>query len=118
MQGIGFVDNVDREQVDAIVTAAQTRCVALASMELAIGAPHVDPESIQIAVEPAASVRQLRAAIRAAIADGPAAPLVEARTAVPAVTATAVIDSCQLIVLNRDEGMYVWEPYATVSFGR
>ncbi|GAA1799275.1 2'-5' RNA ligase family protein [Planosporangium flavigriseum] len=144
MQGIGFVDQVDRDQVDAIVAAAQERCAVLAPMELTLGAPHVDPESIQIAVEPAEPVRQLRAAIRAAIADvwgpvrvpepaepytphmslaytnadGPAAPLVEALAAVPTLSATATIDSCQLIVLNRDEGMYMWETFATVPLGR
>ncbi|WP_213451182.1 2'-5' RNA ligase family protein [Rhizomonospora bruguierae] len=143
MQGIGFVDQVDRGQVDAIVAAARTRCAALPPMKLTIGTPHVDPESIQIALAPAEPVRQLRAAIRAAIADvwgpdqvpepaepytphmslayintaGPAAPLAHTLATAPDITATAVIDSCQLIVLNRDDGMYVWEPYATVPLG-
>jgi hypothetical protein len=43
--------------------------------------------------------------------------MVEALTAAPNLTATATIGSCQLIVLHRDEGMYVWEPYATVALG-
>jgi 2'-5' RNA ligase len=143
MQGIGFVDQIDRDQVDAIVAAASNRCAALPPMKLTVGAPHVDPESIQIALTPAEPVRQLRVAIRAAIADvwghdqvpepaepytphmslayinaaGPAAPLERALAAAPDITATAVIDSCQLIVLNRDDGMYVWEPHATVVLG-
>lgn len=143
MQGIGFVHDVVSEDVDAIVAAARARCAHLAPFKLTIGAPHVDPESIQIAVDPVEPVRQLRTAIRAAIADvwgsdrvpepaepyhphlslaytnteGPAAPLVEALTSAPNLTANAEIDSCQLIILNRDEGMYVWEPYATVKLG-
>ncbi|PWU58045.1 hypothetical protein DLJ47_00580 [Micromonospora sp. S4605] len=141
MQGIGFVQDVAPEDVDAIVAAARARCGQLAPFKLTIGAPHVDPESVQIAVDPVEPVRQLRTAIRAAIADvwgtdrvpepaepynphlslaytnmeGPAAPLVEALTSAPNLTANAEIDSCQLIILNRDEGMYVWEPYATVK---
>lgn len=143
MQGIGFVHDVVSEDVDAIVAAARARCAHLAPFKLTIGAPHVDPESIQIAVDPVEPVRQIRTAIRAAIADvwgsdrvpepaepynphlslaytnteGPAAPLVEALTSAPNLTANAEIDSCQLIILNRDEGMYVWEPYATVKLG-
>ncbi|MEU6072517.1 2'-5' RNA ligase family protein [Micromonospora sp. NPDC047074] len=143
MQGIGFVQDVPVEDVDAIVAAAQDHCAQLAPFQLTIGAPHVDPESIQIAVDPVEPVRQLRAAIRAAIADvwgpdrvpeaaepynphlslaytntdAPAAPLIEALEDAPQLGADAVIDACQLIVLNRDEGMYVWEPYATVKLG-
>ncbi|MEU7944162.1 2'-5' RNA ligase family protein [Micromonospora taraxaci] len=143
MQGIGFVQDVAAEDIDVIVAAAENRCAHLAPFNLAIGVPHVDSESIQIAVDPVEPVRQLRAAIRASIADvwgedrvpepaepynphlslaytntdGSAAPLVEALSSAPTLSANAVIDSCQLIVLNRDEGMYVWEPYATVKLG-
>ncbi|MEV1321278.1 2'-5' RNA ligase family protein [Micromonospora arborensis] len=143
MQGIGFVQDVAAEDIDAIVAAAENRCAHLAPLNLAIGVPHVDSESIQIAVDPVEPVRQLRAAIRASIADvwgedrvpepaepynphlslaytntdGSAAPLIEALSSAPKLSANAVIDSCQLIVLNRDEGMYVWEPYATVKLG-
>ncbi|TDC37657.1 2'-5' RNA ligase family protein [Micromonospora sp. 15K316] len=141
MQGIGFVQDVAPEDIDAIVAAARTRSAQLAPFKLTIGAPHVDPESIQIAVDPVEPVRQLRTAIRAAIADvwgsdrvpepaepynphlslaytnteGPAAPLVEALASAPDLNASAEINSCQLIILNRDSGMYVWEPYATVK---
>ncbi|RQX05027.1 2'-5' RNA ligase family protein [Micromonospora inaquosa] len=143
MQGIGFVQDVATDDVDAIVAAARNRCARLSPFKLIIGTPHVDPESIQIAVDPVEPVRQLRAAIRAAIADvwgqdrvpepaepynphlslaytnteGPAAPLIEALSSAPNLSAHAMINSCQLIVLNRDEGMYVWEPYATIDLG-
>lgn len=141
MQGVGFVDQVDASEVDSIVAYARRRCANLAPMELAIGKPHVDPESIQIAVDPAEPVRILRREIRAAIGDawgaervpepaepftphmslayinsaGPAMPLINAIEAAPKLSAVARISACQLIVLNRDNGMYVWEPYATIG---
>jgi len=144
MQGIGFVNEVSGDDVDAIVAHARTRCAALAPMKLTFGAPHVDPESIQIAIEPAEAVRNLRAAIRAAIgdvwgadhvpeaaepydphmslayinADGPVGPLADALGRLPKLSAAAIVSSCQLIILNRDNGMYVWEPYATVNIGQ
>ena len=143
MQGIGFVDQVDTAEVDAIVDHARRRCANLAAMDLRIGRPHVDPESIQIAVEPAGPVQKLRREIRSAIGDvwgtgripepaepysphmslayinsaGPAAPLVDAIDATPFLSADSRISACQLIILNRDNGMYVWEPYATVELG-
>ncbi|MEU7905913.1 2'-5' RNA ligase family protein [Actinoplanes sp. NPDC049118] len=143
MQGIGFVNEVSTEDVDSIVAQARQRCANLAPMKLRIGRPHVDPESIQIAIEPAGPVRALRQEIRSSIgevwgfdripepaepynphmslayinAKGPAAPLVKALEEVSALSAEVRISSCQLIVLNRDNGMYVWEPYATVALG-
>jgi len=143
MQGIGFVDEIDATEVDKIVGQARRRCANLTPMSLRIGKPHLDPESIQIAVEPAEPVRNLRREIRSAIGDvwgteripepaepysphmslayinsaGPAAPLTDKVEAAPALFADARVSSCQLIVLNRDNGMYVWEPYATVELG-
>lgn len=143
MQGIGFVDQVAVDDVERIVQRARERCAHIDPMTLTIGQPHVDPESIQIAVKPAELVRRLRSAIRAAIGDvwgadsvpepaepyvphmslayinsgGPAEPLIATLSKAPENTANAAITSCQLIVLNRDSKMYVWEPYATVTIG-
>jgi 2'-5' RNA ligase len=143
MQGIGFVDEVDQAAVEDIVERARARCGDLEPFDLSIGAPHVDPESVQIAVSPAEPVRQVRAAVRAAIADvwgsasvpeaeGPFNPHLslaytnrdadgtDVRLALEQVTApsaTAHITSCQLIVLHRDNRMYEWEPFATVRLG-
>jgi 2'-5' RNA ligase len=143
MQGVGFVDQVDTAEVNAIVAQVRRRCANLEPLSLRLGEPHVDPESIQIAIEPAESVRVLRRKIRAAIGDvwgnegipepaepyvphislayinsaAPAAPLAHAIKTAPALSANARISACQLIVLNRDNGMYVWEPYATVKLG-
>ena len=144
MQGLGFVDQIQANDVDLIVARTRERCANLTPMPLRVGAPHVDPESIQIAVEPAEAVRALRREIRSAIGEvwgsdgvpeaaepytphmslayinsaGPAEPLAEALEAVTQEPAIAHVASCQLIVLNRDNKMYVWEPYATVKLGR
>lgn len=144
MQGIGFVTSVSLDDVNAIALAARKRCAALAPFRLTLDKPYVDPESIQIAVQPPDPVRQLRAELRAAIADvwgdnhvpepaspytphmslayvnsdGPAGPLAQAINSVTEAAASATIDSCQLIVLNRDPGMYVWEPFTTVAIGQ
>jgi 2'-5' RNA ligase len=143
MQGVGFVHDVSADAVDAIVSRARARCSDVEPMSLTIGPPHIDPESIQIAIDPPDPVRKLRRAIRAAIGDvwgddhvpeqsepyaphmslayvntdGPAEPLAQALEKIPSLSAGALITSCQLIVLNRDKGMYVWEPYATVQLG-
>jgi len=143
MQGIGFVDQIDTAEVNEIVAHTRRRCASLSPISLRIGRPHLDPESIQIAVEPAEPIQELRREIRSAIGEvwgtehipepaepysphmslayinsaGPAAPLADAVEAAPASFADARISSCQLIVLNRDNGMYVWEPYATVELG-
>jgi len=144
MQGVGFVNDVSTADANAIVSAARERCSGLNAFELSLDRPYVDPESIQVAVQPSGQVRQLRTELRRAIADvwgearvpeaaepysphmslayinsaGPSTPLVKAIDAVDNVTGAARIESCQLIVLNRDAGMYVWEPYATVSLGQ
>jgi 2'-5' RNA ligase len=143
MQGIGFVDQTDHRDVDKIVARAHQRCADLQPITLAVGEPYIDPESIQIAVQPAESVRNLRKAIRASIGDvwgsdrvpepaepytphmslayinaeGPAQPLADALAKAPKAAASANIKSCQLIVLNRDRRIYEWETYATVPIG-
>lgn len=143
MQGVGFVDEVDLQTVERIVEKAREYCAQLEPFQLNIGAPHVDPESVQIAVRPADAVRRLRSAIRHGIADvwgSEAVPEPEesfdphlslaysnrdadatdvrvALEQVSASKASAQIVECQLIVLNRDNRMYEWDPFATVQLG-
>lgn len=69
IQGIGFTDEVDRADVDAIADAAQDRCAALAPFMITLGFARVDPEALMLPVRPVEPVTRLRAAIRAAIAD-------------------------------------------------
>ncbi|MGW0504039.1 2'-5' RNA ligase family protein [Micromonospora sp. NPDC003241] len=143
MQGVGFVDEVDEADVKRIIEATQARCKVLEPFDLSLGAPNVDPESIQIAIEPANPVRQLRSAIRRAIADvwgservpeaeGPfnphmslaytnseasGEPLAAAIQQVSADPVIAHVRGCQLIVLHRDNRMYEWDDYAAVELG-
>lgn len=138
MQGLGFTDEVDQADVDRIVEAARQRCVGLGPLKLTLGPAHVDPEAVMFDVQPADDVRELRRRLREAIGDvwgkhgvpeaaepytphvslaytnaaGPA----DALDAREARTASTDIRSCQLIVLNRDNRMYQWEPYAEVPF--
>lgn len=143
MQGIGFTDEVDQTDVEDILTAARQRCAAIKPFMLTIGPPYVHAEAVQIAVQPPKPVAQLRLALRAAIADvwgednvpeadvpflphmslayinrdGPAAPLASAIDRVVAPPATATINQCQLIVINRDRQMYEWDTYTTLPLG-
>lgn len=143
MQGLGFIDEVDKADVDRIVDDARARCAALPALHLVLGAPQVDPESIQIAVAPSEPVRRLRSAIRTAIgqvwgsgnipepetpfaphlslaytnAPAPGQPLAQVLGQVEHVDVHARITECQLIVLHRDNRMYEWETYAHVNLG-
>jgi 2'-5' RNA ligase len=143
MQGIGFTDEVEHDDIEKIINAARQRCAALEPLTLIIGAPYVDSEAVQIAVQPPEPAAELRLALRAAIADvwgaakvpeaeesflphmslayinraGAAAPLAAeiGRITTPPVRAT--IDQCQLIVIHRDERMYTWDTYASIHLG-
>jgi 2'-5' RNA ligase len=143
LQGIGFTDEVDRHDVDDIVTAAGKRCAALEPFTVVIGPAHVDPETIQMPARPLRRLAELRLAIRAAIGDvwgsnkvpepeegfrahvslgysnaaGPAEPVAEAlRTSGPH-TAEVTVTSVSLIDLNRDRGAYEWTEVATLTLG-
>lgn len=69
MQGVGFTDEVDRADIDAITAAAQHLCTAVAPFTITLGPARVDPEALMLPVRPTEPVVALRAAIRAAIAD-------------------------------------------------
>lgn len=138
MQGIGFVGEVDEGTVREITDAARVRLAEVPAFDVTLRTPIVDPEAILVPVEPADPVRGVRDAIRAAIgevlpevpesaygftphvslgysnAEGPAAPFAAALadTDIPAVTAH--ITHADLIRINRDHRMYVWEPFAQV----
>jgi 2'-5' RNA ligase len=141
MQGIGFTDEINRADVDAIVGAAQDRCAALAPFTITLGPARVDPEALMLPVRPAEPVTRLRAAIRAAIADvwGPdnvpedphgfrphvslaysnaASPAeqITQRLAARSVTAAEItVHRAALIDLNRDHRAYEWTDIATAD---
>lgn len=138
MQGLGFVDEVSEDDVQAIVAAATTRLIAIPVFELKLDRPQITPEAIRWEGAPAAPAAAVRSAIREAIgevweqvpesadgfaphvtiaysnATGPTAPVAAALDAVDAAPALAQIRSAELIVLGRDRRMYEWETYATV----
>ncbi|MGH3837948.1 MAG: 2'-5' RNA ligase family protein [Pseudonocardiaceae bacterium] len=143
IQGIGFTDEVDRADVDAIADAARDRSAALAPFTITLGPARVDPEALMLPVHPAEPVTRLRTAIRAAIADvwgpdnvpeaangfcphvslaysnaaGPAEPIIQ-RLAARSVTAAEItVRRAALIDLNRDHRAYEWNDIATAELG-
>lgn len=142
LQGVGFTDRVERGELDQIIAATRARCAGLAPITVTIGPAQVNPETVQLPVRPIEQLEELRATIRAAIADvwgpdsvpegtglvphvslgywhtgGPAAPLVDVLTATPEHTAEMTISRVTLIDLNRDRRMYEWTEVASVPLG-
>ncbi len=143
MQGVGFTDEVSQQDLQKLVMAAGTRCALLAPFTLTLGPARVRPEGVNLPVTPEAPVRQLRMAIREAIAevwgqervpesaegftphvtlaysnaDGPAAPLIERIERAGAPQAVATIRAAQLIDLERDSHVYRWKTRAAVPLG-
>ena len=143
MQGIGFTDEVDRADVDAIVTAARGRCAELAPFTITLGPARVDSEALTLPVRPAERVARLRAALRTVIADvrgagnmpeepddfrphvslaysnaaGPAAPIAQRLRALQATSAEITIRRATLIDLNRDHKVYQWTDIAAAELG-
>ncbi|MFI9343309.1 2'-5' RNA ligase family protein [Streptomyces sp. NPDC052773] len=141
MQGIGFVGEAKEPDVHAIVEVARERLAAVPSFDIRIGPVVLHSEAVLLPVHPDGPVRQVRDAIRASIgevlgevpekaesftphvsvaysaADGPAAPIMEALRELDPEPARARISSAELIIIHRDNRMYEWEPFATVSLG-
>ncbi len=143
MQGVGFTDEVSRQQLRQLVVAAERRCGALAPLTLTLGPARVDPEGVCLPVAPQGPVRWLRMAVRGAIAevlgegrvpdaaeefwphvsvaysnaDGPAAPIVERVGRVGALEAVVTIGEVRLLELERAGHVYRWETRAVVPLG-
>jgi 2'-5' RNA ligase len=143
LQGIGFTDEVNRADVDAIADAAQDRCATLAPFTITLGPTRVDPEALLLPVRPAEPVIRLRAALRAAIADvwgpdnvpedphgfhphvslaysnttGPAEPITQLLAARSVTVAEITVHRAALIDLNRDHRAYEWNDIATAELG-
>ncbi|CAM5501889.1 MULTISPECIES: 2'-5' RNA ligase family protein [Streptomyces] len=140
-QGIGFIDEVSEDDVQAIVAAAHTRLAAVPAFDIELGPAVVDPEAVLLPANPAEPVQRLRAAIRTAIGDvlhevpeaadgfrphvsvaysavnGTAEHVTEALAPLAASTARVHIAAADLIVIHRDNRMYEWETYASVPLG-
>jgi 2'-5' RNA ligase len=141
MQGLGFVDEVKQEDVDAIVEVARARLSLVPAFEVTIDRPAVTPEAIRWEAEPGEPVAAVRDAVRAAIGDvwsevpekrdgfgphisiayscgvGPLGPVFDAVNAAPSAPATARIASADLILMSRDNRMYEWETMASLPLG-
>lgn len=144
MQGVGFMDEIDRTDVEHIVDAARKRCADLDPFTVTIGPAHVDPETIQMPVRPVEPLVTVRRAIRAAIGDvwgadnvpeaadgyrphvslgysnsaGPAEPIAAALTEHGEHVAEVTVAAVSLIDLNRDRKAYEWTEVATAPLGR
>jgi 2'-5' RNA ligase len=143
MQGVGFTDEIDRDEVDAIIQAAARRLVELRPFEVALGPPQVDPEGVPLPVRPVEPLDKVRGRVRAAIADvwgadqvpeteswwphvtlayantaGPIEPVADALAAQPEQTADIEITAVSLINLNRNNKTYEWADVATVRLGQ
>jgi 2'-5' RNA ligase len=141
-QGLGFTDEIDDNDLTAIISAAQHRCVSLAPFDLALGPIDPDAEGIGLLVTPWHRVEELRHTIREAIgtvwqtvpepADGFRPHVTIAYSAAPVPVeairdrltrlrdlppATVRITQVPLIALRRDDHTYLWETVATIKLG-
>jgi 2'-5' RNA ligase len=140
LQGVGFVDEVSEQDITQIVGAARARCAQLSPVTVVLGPARISGEAVGLYVRPTEPVRQVRAALRAAIADawgsdrvpepedpftphvtlaysnadGSAAPFAAVLATFPPASATVTIRAAQLIMLARDEHVYRWATRATV----
>jgi 2'-5' RNA ligase len=140
MQGLGFSDETDPADLDAIVSAVREQCTTIAPFPLQMGPVDPDSEGIGLLVSPWEPVIQLRDAVRDTIGtiwqtvpenpdgsrphvtvaySGSDAPTEDIRTRLaelrdlPPVPVT--IGQVQLIELNRDHREYRWSVVATVG---
>ncbi len=143
MQGVGFADEVSREDLAAIVAAARVRCGALRPFRLTLGPVDPDAEAVALLVCPWAPVEQVRMAIRDAIGSvwgdvpesqgdfrphvtvaysGANVPVDGIRQRMRALRDLAPVSvdigEVQLIALNRDERVYRWDVVGSVPLGR
>jgi 2'-5' RNA ligase len=143
MQGLGFTDEVQRADVEAIVQATKQRLADRQAFTATIGPPQLDPEGFPLIVRPIEPLNQLRTTVREAIADvwsvdrvpeaaegwwphvslaysnaaGSSEPVTEALASQPMPTVDIEIAAVSLIDLNRDNKMYEWTDVATVRLG-
>jgi 2'-5' RNA ligase len=143
VQGIGFADEVGGGEVEPIVAAVRRRCAALAPVRLTLGPALLQAEGVWLPVAPQRAVRQVRAAVRAGIAevwgaarvpeaaggftphvslaysdtDGPDEPYAAALAATAPRSATVELTAVQAISLGRDTHLYRLETLATLPLG-
>jgi 2'-5' RNA ligase len=141
MQGVGFTDEVSDQDLTAIADAAQVRLADVPAFDMTLGPVDADAEGTGLLITPWAAVTRVRDAIRAGIGDvwdvvpesaefrphvsvaysnapvdaGPVRDRVAALREIEPVTIP--ITSAQLIRLNRDNKVYVWDVVRDVALG-
>lgn len=144
LQGIGFVDEVDRADIDRIIAATRVRCSRLQAFEIEIGPTTVDEEAVYAPVRPMNAVMELRKALRGGIGDiwgeenvpesiegfrphltlaysngvGSIGDIEMALKVNDPGTVRVMISTVSLIDLNRDRKLYEWSEVATVRLGQ
>lgn len=144
LQGIGFVDEVARADIDHIVAATRVRCSRSQAFEIEIGPTVVDAEGVYAPVHPIETVTELRKALREGISDiwgeenvpegiegfrphltlaysngaGSIGDVEAALKANDLGTVRTEISTVSLIDLNRDRRLYEWSEIATVRVGQ
>ncbi|MBV9161118.1 MAG: 2'-5' RNA ligase family protein [Pseudonocardiales bacterium] len=144
LQGIGFVDEVARADIDHIVAVTRARCSRLRDFEIEIGPTVVDAEGVYAPVHPIETVTELRKALRGGIGDtwgeenvpesiegfrphltfaysngvGSIRDVEAALKASDPGTVRTEISTVSLINLNRDRRLYEWSQVATVRVGQ
>jgi 2'-5' RNA ligase len=142
MQGVGFTDEVDADDLAKITEAARRQLATHRPVTFETGVPIVDPEAILFAVTAVDELRGVRDGVRAAIAeiwgsehvpdgpdwtphvsiaysntDGSAAPYVNALASIPPKPAAVTLRDVHLIRLDRDTRVYKWETVDSVPLG-
>lgn len=142
IQGIGFTDAVRDDDLSAIVEATRSELAKLSRPTVEARTPHVDAETVQVAIQPVEAVWDLRLALRRGIAavwdevpesmDGfrPHVTLAysnaesssrrEIEDTVHAVDSTPAafeISALSLIRMNRDNTRYEWDEVASLPVG-
>ncbi|GAB2663545.1 hypothetical protein [Kribbella swartbergensis] len=69
MQGVGFVDDVSPDQIDALLAAARARLGELEPLKVRFPNPVIRPEAIALPPDPVEPVQEIRHTVRAAIAE-------------------------------------------------
>jgi 2'-5' RNA ligase len=143
-QGVGFTDEVSDQDITAIAEAAQRRLAKLSPVRLTFDRAVIRPsgEAIALPPEPADAVRAIRLAVRDAIAEvwganrvpeaaegfephvsiayvnapGTAAPILTALDRVPVASVTVTVEAASLIILRRDNRVYMWKDRTVVPF--
>lgn len=144
MQGVGFTDEVDRNDIGRIVEATRSRLGQLRPFKVTLGPVDPDAEGVGLLISPWDDVERVRSAARDAIASvwGSANVPDPASSFRPHVTvaysgadvtagelreritplrdlplASVDISRADLIELNRDDKLYRWTVVASVPLG-